>query len=451
MHIKNKLKPLTVMKIIFTLFLGCLFTFSAVGQTYTSTMNGNWTNPMTWTPTGVPLPGSTVIINHDVTLNTAYAYSSGSIIINSGGSLMQDGTGRDISMSGTAVLTNDGALDIRNMLFNAGTTFTNNGTATIASFANFATINNAGSIQQVDSLYNDGTLTNNGLLRVATFYTNDVLNNYGEIRGKTGMVDSMTNAGTMNNYAAAVVEADSCTNQGTLNNDGVLDFKEFTNDYTGILNNDNYISLDNMTNRGQLTNTDSIIGTYSVWNVGHFDNKSGAVVSLGASIVNGFSGASAEGIFIANGTLTLGDSYYNSDTTQGTTGSITCQDSSYNGGAMLGSFDFCDATPPPTAPFVDYNLGMIDATVTFCTLTPTALVKEEQVVLYPNPTHNVINIKGIEGTYHLSVRNSQGQECLQKNNRNGITTIDLGDLPAGFYFLQIQADQNSQTFKVIKQ
>ncbi|MBI5780040.1 MAG: hypothetical protein HZA49_11390, partial [Planctomycetes bacterium] len=85
-------------------------------QTYTSTGTGNWTNPSTWNPAGIPQQGDTVTIlnTHNVSItDTRYARN---LTINSGGTLTFNMT----SSSPTLILDADGAIT------NSGTVAANN-------------------------------------------------------------------------------------------------------------------------------------------------------------------------------------------------------------------------------------------------------------------------------------------------------------------------------------
>ncbi|MDD3876215.1 MAG: T9SS type A sorting domain-containing protein [Bacteroidales bacterium] len=168
-------------------FLVISFT-DTVNAQITSIANGNWTNPLTWG--GIPpLPGSTVIINHTVTLDTSYAYTTGSITVNSTGSLIGNSPMRALALYGGA-LTVTGNFNIPRVALGAGTII-NNGTFTSDSLYNNASFtNNANAILNADQLMNDvsGVFINSGsvlasnVLNLASFtnnlniQTNDFLN-----------------------------------------------------------------------------------------------------------------------------------------------------------------------------------------------------------------------------------------------------------------------------------
>jgi len=419
-------------KYLFTLVLTIALVFNTYATTYTSAQNGDWTNPTTWTPFGVPIPGDDAIINHTVTLNTSFAYSSGSITVNATASLVQDNSSRDIVLSGAnAVFTNNGTTIIRNLLLTAGT-FTNAGVLTFNSAANFITMDNPGGINCIDSLYNDGTINNNGVINVVTFYNNDLMNNYGTIQGLSTVVDSLWNEGDFFNFSGSTLLADSATNNGNFTNNGSIQFFQFTNFVNGIFVNDGSLSFTDMTNMGDFTNNSTLTGSNSMWNNEVFDNSSTGQISLTVSFLNADTVTNSAS-FNNDGSFDIGDSFYNYNTITGTnTGSFTVQDSSVNFGTMSGSFDFCDATPPATAPFVDFNFGTIAPTITYCTVSIAENIGKTNISFYPNPTKGMVFFG--EEKYQLEIYNAVGQQLINIYTNQ----LNLESYKSGIYFLKIK-------------
>lgn len=422
------------MKKIYVLaFFVVCFCTNLIATTYTSSQNGDWLNFTTWSPIGIPIPGDVVIINHTVTLDTSLAYTTGSITINTSGSLVQDSPVRDIWVNGVnASFTNNGYVDIRYLLLSAGS-FTNSGSFNVKSLANYTTADNlaSGVFNGLDSMYNDGTLNNSGTINVVSFFNNDVMNNYGNIWGITTIVDSMYNAGTFLNDVGAKLYADSCTNVNAFTNNGVINYGQFTN--TGTFTNNNYLSFGDMTNTGIFTNQDSIIGGGSVTNTGTLNNQVGAFIDLAISFLNADT-VNNNASFTANGRMEVGDSFYNFDVINGSApGSIQCADSSYNEGVMSGTFDFCDLTPPASSPFIDFNLGTVSGTVTFCTVTGIDEITSSAVVVYPNPTSGILNVESDE-VMTVEVFNLLGKIVLTTKQRQ----IDLRNYKNGIYLLKVK-------------
>ncbi len=438
------------MKKLYILSLLVFVSFSMQAITYTSTQNGNWTTPTTWSPMGVPIPGDIVIINNDVILNTDFAYTVGSITVNASGSLIQDATNRSVWVNGiNASLTNNGTTTINTLLLSDGS-YANTGTFTVKVFANFITANNSGTgtIQGVDSLYNNGTINNNGQINVMAFFNDNIWNNYGNVFGLVTVVDSMVNAGTMLNDVNSILRADSCTNTGTFTNNGIINFDQYTN--TGTFTNTNYLSFVDITNTGTFTNQDSLIGTESMWNTGNFDNQVGAVLNLGESLLNAdFINTNA--VFNNDGDFNIADSYYNYDAvTGGATGSVTVQDTSYNHttGTMTGSFDFCDLTPPVTPIKVDFNLGTVAPTITFCLgvgITTNEITNKTSI--YPNPTNGFINI-ALDKNFIAHIYNVIGEKIMTTSNPK----IDLSIYQSGIYFIELRDESGNliKKEKVVK-
>lgn len=418
-------------KYLFTFVLLMALAFNTYATTYTSTQNGDWTNPATWVPFGVPIPGDDAIINHTVTLNTSFAYTSGSITVNATASLVQDASSRDIVLSGAnAVFTNNGTTTIRNMLLGAGT-FTNAGVLTFNSAVNFITMDNPGGINCIDSLYNDGTINNNGVINVVTFYNNDLMNNYGTIQGLSTVVDSLWNEGDFFNFIGANLLADSATNNGNFTNNGTIQFFQFTNFINGIFVNDGSLSFTDMTNMGDFTNNSVLTGSSSMWNNEVFDNSSTGQITLTVSFLNADT-TNNTASFNNDGSFDIGDSFYNFNTITGSSsGSFTVQDSSVNFGTMSGSFDFCDATPPATAPFVDFNFGTIAPTITYCTVSIAENSNKTNISFYPNPTNGMVYFGE---KYQLEIYNAVGQLLQQSTSQQ----INISDFPSGIYLLVVK-------------
>ncbi len=426
--------------------------------------DGNWTNPTTWSPLGVPLPGDDAVINHTVTLDTDFAYSAGSITVSPAGGLLEDATPRNMWVNGaSAAFNNQGSVTISSVLLSLGS-FDNSGMFNAGTFANFIAPNLSGSGLSIDSLYNDGTFSvngsvnitefynesvvnNNGIINVRSFYNNDLLNNFGTILGVVTIVDSMYNAGTFLNETGALLVADSCTNAGMFTNNGVVNFDQFTNEMTMV--NNNYISLIDVTNTGDFTNKDSLIGGGSMTNTGTFDNQAGSIFNLDVSFLNANPG-SFVALFNNDGEFNIGDSYYNFDDVTGSaTGSITVQDTSFNSGNMTGSFDFCDMTPPPSAPFIDIQSGSVDANITFC--MATGVDSEENmwsISIYPNPTKGIVYIE-IDSEVDISVFNILGEKIFSTESHK----LDFSNYKKGIYFLQLK-DKNGMLLRqerIVKQ
>jgi hypothetical protein len=379
------------MKKLSLTFVMFLVMVSGISQSATSIANGPWLSPFTWNCMCVPTPGYTVVINHQVTLNTSFQIPSGGITVSSGASLIQD-TARDIMING-GFFVNNGKVKFRYLLLQTGS-FTNTDSLLLKSFANYKKFVNSGVLHKVDSFYNMGYLHNSGIVSAKKFQNNDTLINDGlfiEVdsfynmsflynsdsiiaptfyttgklinNGTIAGVDSFTNGGILNNNSQAVIQADSMLNIGTLTNAGHLQHNAFAN--MGTISNSGVITFFDAFNLSQLNNSGAMTGAHSFWNLGRFNNSIGGNLSLGNSFLNADS-IQHDASFFNNGIVVVDSNWFNADTVNGVFGSFVVADSSGNSGLMLGSFDFCDLSPPPAAPYIDINYGSISSQITWC-------------------------------------------------------------------------------------
>jgi len=381
--------------------LGLFFCLLSGAQTATSVASGNWTNPLTWNCTCVPTPGYAVIINHNVTLNTSFAYTSGSITINSSGSLIEDVVTRDIWLNG-GTLSNSRSLDVR-YLFTQSGSFSNSGTITARAFLNYLSFTNTGTFQNLDSLYNTGAITNTG----------NFLN-----------IDSITNA-------------------GTFINNGACAYNQFTNN--GPYTNNNNLTFTDITNNNLLTNADTLIALHSCWNQGDFNILPGSYFLVTKSFLNDDM-INHDAVFTNNGEVNVLDSWYNMDTVKGSAGSFIVQDTSYNAGAFKQSFDFCDLTPPGSAPYIDINLGSVSGGITWCTNSISEEDPAADILVYPNPTSNILFVRSDEhADLTLKIYNALGELVLEVKN---VSFVNLGEFPGGLYTLLLAGDQKRTIKKI---
>jgi len=83
---------------------------------------------------------------------------------------------------------------------------------------------------------------------------------------------------------------------------------------------------------------------------------------------------------------------------------------------------------------------------------PVGLNDPEQGIainVYPNPSQNVINFDLPPGVFKASLYNSVGGLVHQETTSSG-QSLDLGSLPKGSYFLQLDSDNYHYTSRIIK-
>ena len=74
-----------------------------------------------------------------------------------------------------------------------------------------------------------------------------------------------------------------------------------------------------------------------------------------------------------------------------------------------------------------------------------------QIALYPNPTKGSLMIRGLQGTTRYQLHNSLGQTVRQGIFQGNQAELDLSNLAAGWFVLELQDEQGGKgRFKVIK-
>jgi hypothetical protein len=103
-----------------------------------------------------------------------------------------------------------------------------------------------------------------------------------------------------------------------------------------------------------------------------------------------------------------------------------------------------------------FRLRLVDAdgTATYSpvvALVPTCAAP--RLVLAPNPAHDQLTVSGLpDGHNQLLLYNAAGR-LLRQLSASQATTVAIGDLPAGIYFVQArtEAGQSAGSAKVVKQ
>ena len=369
-------------KLLLLALITPLFSF---GQTTrTTTANGDFYNPLTWSPVGLPASGDSLIINHAVVMNTDIYYAAGRITINASGSLMEDATDRSFWADGTGSVVNSGTFTTHLLAISPAASFTNNG-----DFIN------------IDSLWNQGTVTNSpgGYATLYDFW-ND----------QTGV---FVNSGVLSN-------ADSLLNQGSFTNNTSATVNALLNDQMGDFKNNGHLEiLNDMNNQGPALNNASMV------------------------IYNDFSNCNIQtmdAIFTNNGRLCIANDFINcvDDTLTGT-GSYYIGGSSSNFGVFDGTHTFYTPSGTIGVP------GNIQPGVTVasgnCNLGLDPV--EMQYEVYPNPTSADLNITITGVEYQLyDITGKIVSKGLVKNH-----TIEMHDLNKGIYLLKVDGQSTKRIVK----
>ena len=157
------------------LLLMTLVSSLTFGQTVrTSVADGDFFNPTTWTPFGIPGDGDSLYIDHDVNMTVGIPYTMGRITVNSGGSLSDGGAGYDIYCNGGSFV-NYGNVSCNDIWLDSGL-LENHGDFDLDSMWTQGTVNNTGIMTMNDYLADQNeTVTNDGTIDIANNFNNQGL------------------------------------------------------------------------------------------------------------------------------------------------------------------------------------------------------------------------------------------------------------------------------------
>ena len=99
-----------------------------------------------------------------------------------------------------------------------------------------------------------------------------------------------------------------------------------------------------------------------------------------------------------------------------------------------------------------YNLsqGVFD-TVQYVTDVSDISMKNENVLIYPNPTSNVLNIEtGIPDICNIKITSINGQLLLNKVMVGPDYELDLSHFKSGIYFITVRSKDFMATRKIVK-
>ncbi|MFZ5553687.1 MAG: T9SS type A sorting domain-containing protein [Bacteroidota bacterium] len=399
------------MKNALTLCTLLFVTTVAMAQpTRTTVQNGNATNPLTWDCTCIPLPGDNIVVNHALTLNTDFAYSSGSFLINASGSCTGDIPTRGMAVLGGSFI-NHGTFSVGNF-YHSGGTFTNDGTILIG---------NLYGVDQTATETNTGTITISDSLFVNT--------NAAFINNGNSSAPVIATAGTITNNSTM-----SCSylwNSGTVNhNSGVM---TVTNDIltSGTINVNASLSVD-----------------YDIWNSGVFDNGT-SQIDVGHSLYTGDSTA-LPATFTNDGLISVNNDLYNNKTLNGS-GRFCVGQVTANSGTISGTLDICDQTGGA----IDFNTGTIAGTVTYCAVNcnvGTGDEEKDEFSIYPNPFDNQVIIKRTSSdSQNFILLNALGQVVMKMKLTAAQTKLDMSELNSGIYFYSVEENgAKTQSGRLLK-
>lgn len=131
-------------------------------------------------------------------------------------------------------------------------------------------------------------------------------------------------------------------------------------------------------------------------------------------------------------------------------------------GNIIDAVEYTDSAPWPDADgngmylvltdvALDNSLATSWAAVSDASLGTAAITAATDVVIYPNPVTNILNIRSKEIIDTFEVFNIYGKQ-LQNGNATGQSLqVDLSSYAAGVYFITIKTTSGATTKKVVKQ
>lgn len=392
------------------LFASLVISASLSAQATRTTVNaGNATNPLTWDCMCVPAPGDNIVVNHALNLDVDYAYASGSVTINSSGSVTGSVPQRIFGIGGGS-FTNNGALNVGYLYYSAGT-FNSSGTMTI------------GASMGVDSI---GVANISGNLIVGdTLYVNTLATANLTGTSNVSNIAVIANAGTIQNAHALTI--------GELWNSGTFTHGSNQANITGFVLNAGTLNLN----------------WYFMVN-GDFFNNENVNLSHHLSVANFYNGDSIQlpCTFTNNGTVSVTTDFLNSKDITGT-GKFCVGQSSTNSGSITGTIDFCDVTGGN----IDVNIGTVSGTVTYCSI-PCTVGMEETVLgiysVYPNPAADVFTISfANQGEHYYRITDVMGRVIAEGTSMSNTLQVDATSWPAGVYFLSVEENGVQHSDRIV--
>jgi hypothetical protein len=127
-------------------------------------------------------------------------------------------------------------------------------------------------------------------------------------------------------------------------------------------------------------------------------------------------------------------------------------------GFSAGDVLFINLTFNPVTgnPYVAYSDLANDEKLTVMYYNGPAGIQEPyglQVSIYPNPAHDriAVNATGIKKGSFLTITDFKGQEVIKQAVSDEITSLNIGILPVGIYFVGILNKQTITARKFVKQ
>jgi len=102
--------------------------------------------------------------------------------------------------------------------------------------------------------------------------------------------------------------------------------------------------------------------------------------------------------------------------------------------------------------YFDYNFPILtnDANTTFQDLSIEEHLIDDSITIYPNPSHNIVNVEADSMITSVQVYDIQGRLLMTHLANDIKTTINIADKANGVYFFKINSDKGIKVEKIIK-
>jgi hypothetical protein len=112
---------------------------------------------------------------------------------------------------------------------------------------------------------------------------------------------------------------------------------------------------------------------------------------------------------------------------------------------------YANANPNGVAADYYYNdLGVDDFFVEDAPILSADNFDSTSFTAYPNPVNDILNSSYSSEIYSVKVINLLGQEVISRKVLNNSTQIDMSNLPAGTYIVNMTIENTIKSIKVIK-
>lgn len=90
---------------------------------------------------------------------------------------------------------------------------------------------------------------------------------------------------------------------------------------------------------------------------------------------------------------------------------------------------------------------------TLKTSTNISLSKEDEIIIYPNPTSSIVTVKtpNLKGNILLSIYNSSGQNIYSQGVNQDDLKLDFSSFNSGIYMIHITSEKMNKLFKIVKE